>query len=142
MPKRPALFEAIKDLLKPTVKAVLEQLHPAAQSGPVVRDLCELVDVIEFSVKLRAENPEVTSILLRKERREERWLVTHVLLDEHDNLIRKEKGLLGRTLSVKSLDDELRDLFGEAESAVIELPPKGDQKRANSDAPPTPGETA
>lgn len=124
MPKRPAFLESIKDFLKPTVKAVLEQLHPGTPSGPVVRDLCELTEAIEFSVNLRGEHPEVSAILLKREQRDDRWFITHVLLDENDKLIRMGKGLLGRTLSVKSLDDELRDLFGEAESVVIGLPPR------------------
>lgn len=132
MPKRPAFIEALKDLLKPTVKAVLEQLHPGTPSGPIVKDLCEFPDIIEFSVNLRREHPEVASILLKREQRDERWFITHVLLDEQDKLIRIGKGLLGRTLSVKSLDDELRDLFGEAESVVIGLPPRETPPESNT----------
>lgn len=123
MPRRPEFFESIKDMIKPTVKAVLEHLYPSHRSRCVSKALCEYAEVVEFSINLRVEHPEVASILLKRERRDGRWSVTHVLLDKHDKLIRIGKNLLGRNLVAKALDDELRDVFGDAESVVIELPP-------------------
>jgi hypothetical protein len=130
--KRPPIFEVLKSLVRPVVTSLFEQLHPDSPSDPVVKDLCELSDVIEFSVQVRRQHPDVTSILLKKERLDDRLVITHVLLDGENKLIRKGKGLLGRTLAVKAVDDELRDLFGDTESLVIELPPQHDSPQYNS----------
>jgi len=124
MTKRPAFFEAIKYCLRPTVKAIMEQIHPAEPSGPVEQDVCEFAEVLEFSVGLRRKHPGIASVLLKRERRDDRWLLTHVLLDENERLVRKGKALIGRKLLIKSFDDELSDLFDEAESIVIGLPTK------------------
>ena len=48
--------------------------------------------------------------------------MTQVFMDENDALMRKGKGLLGRSLQVKTFDAELADIFGEEESVVVELP--------------------
>ena len=47
--KSTCFFEFFKDLLKPTVKAAIDQLHLGAPSGPIVNDLCEFPDLIVFS---------------------------------------------------------------------------------------------
>lgn len=127
--RRPGFFEAIKDGLRPAVTAILEQL-PSAGSGPLEVDLCEFADVLEFAMGVRRRNPQVAAVLLKRERRDGLWFVTQVLLDERDQLVRGGRGLLGRTLHAKAFDDELRDLFGDAESLVVGLPPPGNQETA------------
>ena len=122
--KKPdSIYEVIKGLVREPVRAVMEQLYgePVTRE-PAALEVLEYVQVLEYAAERRAEDRRVMATLLRRERKPNGWLVTQVFMDENDALMCKGKGLLGRSLQVKTFDAELADIFGEEESAVVELP--------------------
>lgn len=116
------LFDAIKRAVRGPVHAIMDQIYGDATARPAEHDVLQYVDVLEYAAARRAEDPLILATLLRREPGPDAWLVTQVFTGASDELIRTRNGLVGRQLLVKTLDEELAELFGEAESIVVELP--------------------
>jgi hypothetical protein len=125
-PNDPAegLYGVIKGLVRGPVHALLAQVFGDTAGKPVEIATLEYVDVLEYAAARRAEDRRIMATLVRRQPRADvdAWVVTQVFTDQKDALIRSAAGLTGRQLLVKAMDDELTDLFGEAESIAIELP--------------------
>lgn len=117
------IYRMLKGLVRKPVRAFMEQLYgEQATQESSTREVLEYVEILEYAAARRAENQHVMATLLRRERQQSGWLITQVFMDKNNNLIRKGKGMLGRSMHVKRFDAELADYFDQEESVVIELP--------------------
>jgi hypothetical protein len=89
---------------------------------PAEREVLEYVDVLEYAAARRDEGQRIGATILHRKTEPGAWLVTQAFTDENHQLIRTQDKLLGRQLLVKAFDEELAELFGEAESITIDLP--------------------
>jgi hypothetical protein len=117
------IYRVIKGLVRKPMRAFMEQLYgEQATRESATREVLEYVEILEYAAARRAEDQHIMATLLRRERQQGGWLITQVFMDKNNNLIRKGKGMLGRSIYVKRLDAELTDYFDQEESVVIELP--------------------
>lgn len=117
------IYRLIKGLVRKPVRVFMDQLYGEQTTREsATRAVLEYVEVLEYAATRRAEDQRIMATLLRRERQPNGWLITQVFMDENNNLIRKGKGMLGRSMHVKTLDAELTDYFEQEESVVIELP--------------------
>jgi hypothetical protein len=122
-PPREGLYGVIKDLVRGPVHALLSQLHgePAAARPPMI-EVLEYFQLLEYAAAKKIERPEIVATLVRRELTPNAWLFTQVFLDRADNLIQKDGKFFGRVVLAKAVDDELSELFDDAESVTVELP--------------------
>ena len=116
------LYGALKRIVRGPVHAVMTEIFGAAPGKPLEVEVLEYVNILEYAAEQKASHGQIVATLLKRDPLPQGWSVTQVFMDKDDALIRKDGGLIGRRLQIKTLDSELVDFFGDGESVVFELP--------------------
>jgi hypothetical protein len=83
------------------------------------------VQALEYAIEKKLKYPNIRSTLLKLEPSSKKgFVVVQVFIDDAGDVLKKGKGYLGQKIETENLDDELKDILGDEESIVINLPQK------------------
>jgi hypothetical protein len=120
--------EDLKSFVKGVVKGSVYKTISALKKGESAsesasdRETFTYIDVLEYAVEKRLKYPDITSTLLKLDPSPRGVSISQVFIDNTGEICKKGQGYLGRKVSVKEIDGELKDLFEGEESVVIDLP--------------------
>lgn len=114
----------VKGIAKDPVYRIMDALRdPESIPEPdSIHEIFTYVQVLEYAVEKKLKYSNVSSTLLKLTPSEEGLVITQVFIDDAGKILQRDRGYLGRQITTKELDEELKDILGDNESVVIDLP--------------------
>jgi len=114
----------IKDFVKSLAREQIYGMMDTLKEGELASDssVFTYIEALEYAVDIKLKYPNVKSTLLKLDRSSKGLVITQIFIDNDEELVPKKRGYLGRKVTVKKLDEELDEIFGNEDSVVIDLP--------------------